>query len=266
MKPAPFRYERPSTVEEAVLLLAEHGEEAKVLAGGQSLVPAMNMRLLRPQLLVDINRVHGLDRVEAEGGQLRVGATARQADPRLGRHPLLARALPHVGHVVTRNRGTVCGSIAHADAAAELPVCLVLLGGLVRARSTRGEREIPAGEFFLSHFTTALQPDELVVETVWPLPANGCGYGFQELAQRHGDYALCTAAALADSSGGLRVVLGSVVERPTLVEVDPERPGESAASQVRPWGNLHASPAYLKQLVRVLVDRAVAEARAGVGR
>ena len=260
MKPVAFQYERPQTVEEAVALLAQHGDEAKVLAGGQSLVPAMNMRLLRPTALVDINRVLDLDNARVEGGVLRVGATVRQADPRLRRHPLLAEALPYVGHFATRNRGTVCGSVAHADAAAELPVCLVLLGGSVRARSARGEREIAASEFFVTHFTTSLEPDELVVETVWPLPEPGWGYGFQELAQRRGDYALCMAAAAA-GDGELRVALGSVVDRPTLVEVDPQRPGESAAAQVEPWGNLHASASYLKHLVRVLVDRAVAQAK-----
>ncbi len=260
MKPVAFAYERPRTVEEAVALLAEHGDEAKVLAGGQSLVAAMNMRLVRPSVLVDINRIEGLDTVAWEDGVLRVGATARQADPRLRQHPLLAKALPHVGHLVTRNRGTVCGSVAHADPAAELPACLVLVEGWARVRSARGERVIPARELFLTHFTTSLASDELIVETCWPLPPAGAGYGFQELAQRHGDYALCLACAWA-RDGHVRVVVGSVVDRPTPLEVDPERPGESAAAQVEPWGNVHASPAYLRHLVRVLVDRAVAEAR-----
>ncbi len=260
MKPAAFRYERPWTVEEAVALLSDHGDRAKVLAGGQSLVPAMNMRLVRPDVLVDINRVGDLDNVDEDKGMLRVGATVRQADRRLGRHPLLAKAIPYVGHVVTRNRGTVCGSVAHADPAAELPVCLVLLDGTVVARSAGGERRIPADEFFVTHFTTVLRPDELVVETVWPLPEPGTGFGFQELAQRRGDYALCQAAAAVRGDRVVGVALGSVVDRPTRVEVDPERPGESAAAQVEPWGNVHASAAYLKHLVRVLVDRAVAEA------
>jgi CO/xanthine dehydrogenase FAD-binding subunit len=260
VKPAPLRYERPTSVEEAVALLAEHGDEAKVLAGGQSLIPALNMRLLRPAVLLDIERVVDIDNASEEAGLLRVGAMVRQADPRLRGHPLLAEALPHVGHFVTRNRGTVCGSIAHADPAAELPLCLTLLGGTVRAASAQREREIAAANFFLGHFTTALEPDELVAETVWPRPQDGWGYAFSEFAQRRGDFALCMAAAAA-GNGELRVVVGSVVERPTLIEVDPERPGESAAEQVEPWGNLHASPAYLKQLLRVLVDRAVAAAR-----
>jgi 2-furoyl-CoA dehydrogenase FAD binding subunit len=260
VKPVPLRYERPETVEEAVALLAEHGDEAKVLAGGQSLVPALNMRLVRPAVLVDINRVRHFDNVRAENGAFHVGATARQADRRLLDHALLAEALPHVGHFVTRNRGTVCGSIAHADPAAELPVCLVLLGGSVRVVSTRGEREIPASDLFLGHFTTALDAGELILETIWPAARTGWRYSFCELSQRRGDFGLCMAAAAA-GDGELRVAVGSVAERPLLLDVDPEQPGDSAAAQVEPWGNLHASPAYLKQLVRVLVDRAVARAR-----
>lgn len=260
MKPAPFHYERPETVDEAVALLAEHGDEAKVLAGGQSLVPALNMRLVRPAVLVDINRVLSLDNVASTGGFLRMGATVRQADGRVLEHPLLADALPHVGHFATRNRGTVAGSVAHADPAAELPLCLTLLGGAVRAASARGEREIAASDLFVSHFTTTLEPDELVVETVWPSPRAGWGYAFCELAQRRGDYGLCMAAA-AVGDGELHVALGSVVDRPTMLTVDHERPGESAAAQIEPWGNLHASAGYLKQLVHVLVDRAVSLAR-----
>jgi CO/xanthine dehydrogenase FAD-binding subunit len=200
-----------------------------------------------------------LDNVDRDNGTLLVGAGVRQADPRLLEHPLLREALPHVGHFVTRNRGTVCGSVAHADAAAELPLCLVLLDGAVRARSARGAREIAARDFFRTHFTTALEPGELVVESVWPLLDNGWGYSFCELAQRHGDYALCTAAAAAPPHGGkLRVALGAVTDRPTLLEVDPDDPGRSAAAQVEPWATVHASPGYLRHLVRVLVDRVVA--------
>ncbi len=260
MKPAPFRYLRAETLEEALAALAEGGDEAKVLAGGQSLIPALNMRLVRPSLLVDINRVSELDDVVSNNSRLAVGATVRQSNLRLLDHRLLAEALPHIGHFVTRNRGTVGGSIAHADPAAELPLCLVLLGGSVRARSARSEREIAARDFFVTHFRTALEPDELVVATLWPNPHEGWGYAFCEVAQRHGDYALCMAAAAARGDE-LRVALGSVIDRPTLLEVDPTRAGESAADQVKPWGNVHASPAYLTHLVQVLVDRAVALAR-----
>ncbi|HZR93106.1 MAG TPA: FAD binding domain-containing protein [Gaiellaceae bacterium] len=257
MKPAPFRYARPETVEEAASLLAEHGDEAKVLAGGQSLVPMLNMRIARPSLVVDANRLP-LDGIAEENGSWRVGALVRQADPRLLEHPLLAEAIPFVGHFATRNRGTVGGSIAHADAAAELPVCLTLLGG---AAVTSSGRTIPAQELFVTHFTTSLEPDELLVATLWPRPAAGFGYAFAELAQRRGDYALCMAAAAAGPRGELRVALGAVVDRPTVVDVDPDAPGRSAAAQVEPFGNLHASARYLRHLAGVLVERAVARAR-----
>ena len=260
MKPAPFAYVRPETLEEALSALAEEGEDAKVLAGGQSLVPALNMRVLRPSTLVDANRIPGLDGVERRGDAIVVGATVRQADARLRDHHALAAVLPHVGHTVTRNRGTVCGSVAHADSAAELPLALVAVGGSAVVASVRGRREIPADELFLGPYTTALAPDELVVETVWPLPAEGDRFAFEELAQRGGDFALCMAAALVQGDG-LRVVVGAVTAVPTVLEVDTDRPGESAAEQIEPWGSIHASPAYLRQLVRVLVDRAVARAR-----
>jgi 2-furoyl-CoA dehydrogenase FAD binding subunit len=259
MKPAPLEYVRPETLDDALEALAHGGDDAKVLAGGQSLVPALNMRLLRPALLVDVNRTAGLDAV-TDDGELRVGAVVRQSDSRLRAHPLLAEVLPHVGHVVTRNRGTVCGSLTHADAAAELPVALTLAGGSVVAASTRGRREIAAEELFAGPYTTTLEPDELVVEAVWRALAPDERFAFEELAQRGGDFALCTAGARARGDE-LRVVVGAVTDRPTVLEVDPEHPGASAASQIEPWGSFHAPPAYLKQLVRVLVDRAVARVR-----
>jgi CO/xanthine dehydrogenase FAD-binding subunit len=252
MKPVRFRYERPESVEEAVALLAEHGDEAKVLAGGQSLVPMLNMRLARPSVVVDVNRVP-LGEVTRDNGTWRVGALVRQADRRLLEIPLLAECLPYVGHFVTRNRGTVGGSIAHADAAAELALALTALGGSV---VTSAGRTLPADEFFVTHFTTALEPGELLVETVWPATGADHRYAFEEVAQRHGDFALCMAAAVS-APQGLRVAIGAVVDRPTVLVVDPERPGESAAEQVEPWGSLHGSADYLRNLVRVLVDRVV---------
>jgi 2-furoyl-CoA dehydrogenase FAD binding subunit len=260
VKPTRFEYVRPATLEGAVAELAQGGDDAKVLAGGQSLVPALNMRLLRPALLVDVNRVAGLDDVVAETGTLRVGATVRQADARLLAHPALAAVLPHVGHTVTRNRGTVCGSVAHADAAAELPLALLACAGSAIVVSARGRRTLPADELFLGPYTTALAPDELLVETVWPTLAGDEGFAFDELAQRGGDFALCMAAARVRGDE-LRVVVGSVTSTPTALEVDPEHPGESAAAQIEPWGSIHATPDYLRHLVRVLVDRVVEQAR-----
>jgi len=189
--------------------------------------------------------------IDPEFFRWRVGALVRQADRRLLEIPLLAECLPHVGHFVTRNRGSVGGSIAHADAAAELPLALTALGGSV---VTSAGRTIPAEEFFVTHFTTALEPGELLVETIWPAAQPDHRYAFEEFALRHGDFALCMAAAVAGPDG-LRVALGSVPDHPTLLEIDPEHPGDSAASQVEPWGTLHASAEYLRSLVRTLVDR-----------
>ena len=278
MKPAPFRYERPESLDQALALLREHGDEAKVLAGGQSLVPLLNMRLARPGVLVDLNRVPGLDRIDANG-DVHVGALVRQsalkASPlTAARLPLVAEALPYVGHVVTRNRGTVGGSIAHADAAAELPLCLTVLGGTVVARSSDGDRELAADEFFVTHFTTALAADELVVETIWPSHGPGRGFAFEELAHRHGDYGLSMAAcALRVRAGRVeeaRVAVGSVVERPTLVDVglDGEMvtaelaraAGADVTRELTMYGSVHASSDYQRHLTGVLVERALLRA------
>jgi CO/xanthine dehydrogenase FAD-binding subunit len=279
VKPAPLEYRCAESVEEAVGLLAEGGPDAKVLAGGQSLVPMLNMRLARPALVVDVNRVAGLDGIVAENGHVRVGATCRQraaerSAPVRERVPLLAACLPFVGHAATRNRGTVGGSIAHADAAAELPLALVALGGSVVAESVRGRREIAADELFVSHFTTALAPDELLVETLWPAARPGTGFAFEELALRHGDYALAMAACALLVEGGAvaeaRLVLGAVAARPTLVDVrlagravDAEavrEAAEAARAAVSPSGHLHASPEYLRHVTGVLAGRAVLRA------
>lgn len=260
MKPAPFEYTRPATLDEALATLAR--DDAKVLAGGQSLVPALNMRLLRPAVLVDVNRIAGLDSVETTGEAVVLGATVRQADPQVQSHPVLGAVLPHVGHTVTRNRGTICGSLAHADPAAELPVALVAAGGSVVAAAAGGRRAIAADKLFAGPYTTTLAPGELIVESTWPTLREDERFAFEELALRGGDYALCMAAARVRGEE-LRVVVGGVTPMPTVLEVDPDYPGESAAEQVNPWGSIHATPAYLRQLVRVLVDRTVGRAREG---
>ncbi len=279
MKPVPFEYRRAESVEEAVGLLAEGGLDAKVLAGGQSFVPMLNMRIARPALLVDVNPVTGLDGIAAENGHVRIGATCRQRAAERSplvreRCPLLAACLPFVGHVVTRNRGTVGGSVAHADAAAELPLVLFALGGSVVAESRNGRRTIPADDLFVSYFTTALEPDELLVETLWPASAPGAGCGFEELALRHGDYALSMAACALRVEEGVvadaRLALGAVAARPTLVDVplagravDAEAAREAAAAAraaVDPSGHLHASADYLRHVTGVLAERAVLRA------
>jgi CO/xanthine dehydrogenase FAD-binding subunit len=258
VKPAPFEYVRAESLEHAVDALREHGDDAKPLAGGQSLVPAMNMRLARPSVLVDLNRVPGLDVVEPENGSIRIGALVRQSAAERSQLvrdecPLLAETLPFVGHFVTRNRGTVGGSIAHADAAAELPVALVALGGTIV--TTR--RTIPAEEFFVSHYATALEPDELVVATTWPRLRDGEGFAFQEFALRHGDFALATVACVLRAEA-TRIAIGAVTDRPLLLQDDDP---EAAAAAVDPPPNLHASPEYRRRLVAVLVERALERAR-----
>jgi CO/xanthine dehydrogenase FAD-binding subunit len=273
VKPAPFDYVRAESVEHALDTLREHGDEAKLLAGGQSLVPAMNMRLARPRVVVDLNRVPGLDEVGAENGSVRIGALVRQAaaerSPLVREEcPLLAETLPFVGHFATRNRGTVGGSIAHADAAAELPVALLAAGGDV----VTSRRTISAEEFFVTHYTTALEPDELVVATTWPRAAAGEGSAFEEFALRHGDFALATAACVLRVEDGrlvdARVVIGSVTDRPQLLQLaepDAAEAARTAAAAVDPPPNLHASPEYRRRLVAVLVERAVTRALARTG-
>jgi CO/xanthine dehydrogenase FAD-binding subunit len=279
MKPAAFEYVRPESLEEALTQLVAAGDDAKVLAGGQSLVPVLNMRLLRPSTIVDLARVRGLDAIESRNGSVAVGALVTQraleeSPLTRARLPLVAEALPHVGHFVTRNRGTVGGSIAHADAAAELPLCLAVLGGAVVAASEAGRREIPAAEFFVTHFTTTLAPGELVVETLWPALVGSWGVAFEEFSQRRGDFGLSAAAvALRVEDGTIaeaRLGLASVVDRPTMLEtglvghaLDARRAretAEAAAASLEVWDGLHASAAYLRQLTRVCVERALLRA------
>ena len=259
MKPPAFDYVRPESVEEALAELARGGEDAKPLAGGQSLVPLLNMRLARPTLLVDVNRVSGLDDVLRQNGSMRVGATVRQAQ--LPGLPLVREALPHVGHAATRNRGTVGGSIAHADPSGELGVCLVALGGSVVVEGPHGRREIAAEDFVTGTYATALEPGELVVETVWPAHEGGCA--FEELALRHGDFALAMCAVVA-AGDELRVALGSVVDRPTLVVCPPDadEAAELAAAAADPVETMHATAGYRRHATRVLVRRAAGRALA----
>jgi carbon-monoxide dehydrogenase medium subunit len=283
MKPAPFRYIRPETVAEAVAALGEHGDEAKVLAGGQSLVPLLNMRLARPSVLVDLNRIPGLNGISEVNEVVRVGALVRQAafgsSPLVReRVPLAAECVPYIGHFVTRNRGTVGGSIAHADARAELPLALTALGGRVVIRSAGGGfRAVPAENFFLTHFTSVLEPTELVAETTWPATKPGSGFAFEEMALRAGDFALamaaCAVRAVEGRAAGTRVAVGAVADHPLLLAdlaaridgetVDPDlarEAGAAAAASVDPPDGLHASSAYLRRLTGLLVERALLRA------
>ena len=290
MKPPPFRYLRPESLEEALAVLAEHGDEAKVLAGGCSLVPMLNMRLARPEVLVDVNRLEGLAGVSLDAGTVTMGATVRQAE--LERSPLLRRTLPlpaacapYIGHFVTRNRGTVGGSLAHADARGELPLALLTLGGSVVVRSRRGRRSIAAEDLFVYHFTSALEPEELLTDVQWPVAESGWGYGFAEMAQRHGDFALAMAACALRRRNGVvaevRLGLGAVADRPLLateaagvlvgenLDAAGDGPvaeaGRLAAAAADPFDDLHASAAYRRHLVARLSEQVIRRAWASAG-
>ncbi len=249
MKPAPFAYHAPDSVEEACDLLGSL-EEAKVLAGGQSLIPLLNFRLARPQHLVDINRIRALEGIYERDGGVAVQALARQAaveDSELVARacPLLSDAVRLVAHRVIRNRGTVCGSIAHADPASEIPAVLLALGGSVVARSSRGERAIPADQLFNGVFETSLAPDELLVEA-W-FPASGGKHAILEESRRHGDFALAGVVRAGD-----RLALFGVAATPVLADrSDPTR-------GLQPSGDLEATPDFRLHLVRVLTEKAFA--------
>lgn len=249
MKPPPFEYHAPASVDEACSLLASL-DDAKVLAGGQSLIPLLNFRLARPQHLVDINRIEGLDRIYERDGGVAVQALARQAaveDSRLVENmcPLLGAAVRLVAHRVIRNRGTVCGSLAHADPASELPAVLLALGGHVLARSERGERLISAEQLFTGVFETALRADEMIVEAWFPEISRD--YAILEESRRHGDFALAGVVRAGP-------VLSLFGVAPTPVLADPEAP----TSDLQPSGDLEATPEFRLHLVRVLTARAFA--------
>ena len=270
MKPAPFAYLRPSTLEEALTALA--GEQgAKVLAGGQSLVPLLSMRLAAPSMLIDINALPDLGHIRTDAAGVRIGALARHAEvlasaEAAAAQPLLAMALSHVAHPTIRNRGTTVGSLVHADAAAEMPMVLRLLEGSVDVASVRGRRTIPAEELFAGPLESTLAHDEVAVEAFFPaLPAGG-GVAFQEIARRHGDYALVGVAALVETDGGevvrARVGYVSVSDVPVVVDVTDalDDPAAKALAELEPADDIHATAAYRAHLVKVLAPRVLAAA------
>ena len=286
MKPAPFEYCRADTLDEALELTAEFGSDASVLAGGMSLGPMLNMRLARPAAIVDINPVDSLAGIAADGGAVETGALCRQADA-LGSDliaeavPLLAEALPFVGHFQTRNRGTLGGSVCHADPSAEIPLALVVLGGEIVLERKGRSRTVPAGDFFDGIFTTAREPGEIVTALRWPGKGTGTGHAFDEIAQRRGDFAIGAAAAAASVApdGGLSALslgFGGIEDRPVLADLSgfagapatSETAAEAAAlaaDRADPIEDPKASAAYRRQLVRVLGARVLERAfeRAG---
>lgn len=271
MKPAPFRYRRPGSVEDALAALADE-PGAKVLAGGQSLVPLLSMRLASPATLVDINGLPDLDHVTVSDDGVRVGALARHADVLADDtvrtcQPLLTTALSYVAHPTVRHRGTVVGSLVHADAAAELPAVLALLGGSVEVVSRRGRRTIAAADLFAGPLESTVAGDEIAVEAFFPALGPGEGVGFAEVSRRHGDYALCGVAGLVriedDRVASARLGYLSVADTPTVVDVtgyDPDAAVERGLAAVAPDGDVHATEAYRAHLVGVLTRRVLAAA------
>jgi 2-furoyl-CoA dehydrogenase FAD binding subunit len=272
MKPAPFDYLRAMNTQHALDALAQHGEDARVLAGGQSLMAVLNMRLAQPRLLVDISRTDELNavRVDNEAGRLIVGAAATQGSVEWratlrDEVPLLAMAFPHISHFQIRNRGTVCGSIAHADPSAELPLVLAALGGDVTLRSKKKKRVLNAEDFFQGMLMTAREPDELVEAVRFPLKKPGERYGFTEFSARHGDFAMVACAAVL-TSDSIRLAVGGVADRP-VVEQWPSLHGDDLRSALNDFSwklgaqdGAHISAAYRRHLVRQLGWRVIEEA------
>jgi len=287
MKPAPFDYHAPRQLKEAAELLASL-PNAKILAGGQSLVPMMNFRYLVVDHLIDLGRIEDLRGIAVGGGRLRIGAMMRQREletaPEIDRHcPLLAQALQHVGHRQTRNRGTIGGSLAHADPAAELPAVCLAYDAVIHVASVRGIRQVPSRDFSTGFMSTALQPDEMIAAIELPLWRMGHGYGIREFARRHGDFALAGAVALLDVGAGdvvrrAALTLFGVATAPVRVEAAEARlagqpldmpairAAAAAAWLVEPVSDIHAGAEYRRHLAQVLSMRALTDAarRAGV--
>ena len=289
MKPAPFEYHAPRSLEEALTLKNEHGDEAKILAGGQSLVPAMNFRVVQPSVLIDLNRVAGLSFIREEGATIRIGSMARERhlefDSSIAKWiPLLHEAVPFIAHPQIRNRGTIGGSIVNADPAAELPVLMLALSARLKAKNISGERWLDAKDFFVGMFTTALEPDEILVEIELPHSPPRTGWSFMEVAPRAGDYAMmgvaalvtldeagkCKAAKLVYLNAGDGPVDAVGAARILQSEAITEKMIDDAAAfasekEINPFGNMHASVDFQRHLAKVLTKQTLNKAfqRAG---
>lgn len=283
MKPAPVEYRRAESRTEALALLKELGDEAKILAGGQSLVPLLNFRLAQPTALVDINPATDLGFVTADNGHLSLGAVARQRQVETSpevreRVPLLAQALSHVGHVTIRNRGTIGGSLAHADPAAELPIASLALDARMKVEGPNGARLVDAQDFFFGPFTTAIGPEEMLTEVQIPWPAAGTATAVVESARRHGDFGIVVVMATLHRDGtgrcdSARLSIGGVEPLPLRLKEAEDvllgsdlgaeaiaQAAETAFEQVDPIEDVHAPAAYRGELTRVFVRRALTEA------
>ncbi len=283
MKPAEFEYFDPRSVGEAIGLLQRYGDEAKILAGGQSLVPMMNFRVARPKVLIDINKVEGLSYIREEDGEIAIGALTREREVEKSalvreKCPILSEAISHIGHMPIRTRGTIGGSLVHADPSAEIPTVICALGGSMKAVGPSGERSLGPEEFFLTYLTSSLGPDEILTEVRIPVLAHGTGWSFSELSRRHGDFAIvavacvlwmgrdgrCDRAAIA--MGGVaptpiravqaeEALVGHALDEALLGEA-----GRLAAEATEPESDYHASAEYRREMARVFVHRGLREA------
>jgi 2-furoyl-CoA dehydrogenase FAD binding subunit len=269
MKPRPFDYVRPDSADEAIAVLTEYGDEARVLAGGQSLMAMMNLRLADPSVLIDIARIPELDAIRDMGGRIEVGAAVTQNKllswPKLAEKlPLLAVALPCVGHFQTRNKGTVCGSIAHADPSSEIPLSLALLEGEVVLRSKRGSRTVGARSFQIDMLTTAREPDELIVAVRFPIEATRKA-AFREVARRHGDFAIIAVGAVIEDEKTARIGIGGIAGKPVVrrIPLDSAKDAINAlANELEGYEDLHASAELRRDILRNLGPVVIEEARA----
>jgi carbon-monoxide dehydrogenase medium subunit len=285
LKPAPFEYRRPTSLEEAAALLSEHHGEAKILAGGQTLVPLLNFRLAAPSILVDINEIEGLDRIELRDGRLNLGALVRWHQIEASRtiqpaNPLLSEVVKHIAHYQIRNRGTWAGSCAHADPAAEFPAVAIVCGARFGVYSTRQTRTIEADDFFLGPLTTVLEPDEILTDVTFPAWPADRRWAFEEFSLRPGDFAIAGVATLidgVDDAVSCRLACFGVGEKPSRLARAEEsiasegltrnaiaRAAAEAAAEVDAQTDIHASADYRRALVEVLVERTVLRA-AGLG-
>ena len=270
MKPQNFDFYRPNTLEQTIALLSELGDDGRVIAGGQSLMAMLNLRMITTEALIDISRLEELSYCKETDKFLEIGAAVSQAElmdyPNLSDvQPLLAKALPSVGHFQTRNQGTVCGSLAHADPSSELPLCLATLGGEVILKSTKGERILSAAEFQTGMLETAIREDELIVAARFPISLPNAGYAFSEVARRHGDFAIVALAAVA-CNGTLRLGVGGVAGQPTVSEweIEPEECDEvlnQFAWEMEGADDIHATAQYRRQIVRKLGRKVLEEAK-----
>lgn len=283
MKPSAFEYFAPSTVREAIGLLERHGEEAKILAGGQSLVPLMNFRVARPKALVDINHIRELDYIREEKGELVIGGLTREraleVSPLVQKKcPILAEAISYIGHLPIRTRGTIGGSLVHADPAAEIPIVVCALGGKMKVVGSSGERVLGAEEFFVTYLTSALEPAEILTEVRIPTLPSNTGWSFMEFSRRHGDFGIVAVASILfmEDKGRCQkasIALGGVAPTPirareaekflagqVLSEALITEAGIKAAEATDPESDYHASAQYRKNLAKVFTKRSLREA------